>query len=170
MNSGPVIWSTAKPLYRYQVAVKESVTLIVGHNARRMGSSEDPNSPGFQVRRFYRVLGKGWLRYFISLWTNFWLVGVEVTGWYCGNLGHQSLASRSLGSMCGQQSPIGGALVPVKTTQECERDCYLYPSRRKKGFCEVFFLLFFFLWLILFKLLLPFLPACFFFVSSFPLL
>ena len=66
--------------------------------------------------------------------------------------------------MCGQQFPIGGALVPVKTTQESERNCYLYPSRRNKEFCELV------LWLILFKLLIPLLLACFFFVSSFPLL
>ena len=60
-----LVWHIAKPIYCQHVVVKESTAFIIGHQARRTGSSysKDPNSPipsreGF-IKTLWRVGGEG---------------------------------------------------------------------------------------------------------------
>ena len=125
----------------------ESQTLTAGFAAKwgficREPSQENrklmlqwPDLPhGFQTRVFkHRVRGEG-RRKLISLWTFFWFVGGEATGWCLRN--HNLLVPTSLGSSaCGQHVVpsslhLGGSLSFYRTTQRYASDCYLSALRR----------------------------------------
>lgn len=126
-------WAEGKTAFICRAAIKEKEQLML-----KRPLAYTPLQLIF--RGFFKgnISGEG-LRCIVSLWTSFWLVGSEVTGWHFGHINHQFSGSNHSGvyvfviSMQSISSTQEGILVSTKLLKDMQQNIIYSTWGETKG-------------------------------------